>query len=253
LEDHKKFGGNPDIDIPCQYLKYFEMDDDKLTQIHSQFKNGELTCGDTKKILADTLVPYILEHQQKRSEVTNEVLQNFYAKKRMELPKPKSKEQLPEEKQLYDTLNSLGISHETLYHEAITTMQEGENVAKRLTGTICKNLFLKEKGTFYLYVTNNDTVVDMKALPKKLGIKNIRFAEQNCLQQILNVPKGCSSVLALVNDKSKQITVVIDETVNPELNVNFHPLRNDATTTIHYKDMMTFLTSLGYTPISISS
>ena len=53
LEDHRKYGGNVDIDIPCQYLKFFEMDDEKLNDIFKNFKEGKLTCGETKKILGD--------------------------------------------------------------------------------------------------------------------------------------------------------------------------------------------------------
>jgi tryptophanyl-tRNA synthetase len=32
-ELHRKYGGNPDVDVPFQYLSFFEEDDEKLAQI----------------------------------------------------------------------------------------------------------------------------------------------------------------------------------------------------------------------------
>jgi tryptophanyl-tRNA synthetase len=78
LEDHKKYGGNVNVDIACKYLLYFEMNDNKLKEIYDKFSKGELTCGDTKKILADTLIPYIMKHQEERAKVTQNDIFDFY-------------------------------------------------------------------------------------------------------------------------------------------------------------------------------
>lgn len=252
LEQHRQFGGNPDIDISCQYLKYFEMDDAKYSDVCSRFKKGELSCLDTKRILVDTLTPYIVNHQYARQSVTDEMLQYFYQKRQMELPQPKQQTRTQEEQKLYDFLDSNFIPHETMYHNAITTMQEGEDIARNLRGTVCKNLFLQgPNNTYYLYIVDLDTVVDMKTLHKKLGIPKVRFADANTLQQILNVPKGCATIFALLNDTNKKVSVVIDNCIKKDKPVNFHPLRNDATTTIAYDGMLQFATILGYTVVFV--
>ena len=80
LEDHKKYGGNVDIDIPCQYLKFFEMDDEKLNEIYKGFKEGKITCGETKKILSEKLIELITYHQKKKAEITDDIVDLFYAK-----------------------------------------------------------------------------------------------------------------------------------------------------------------------------
>ena len=80
LEDHRKYGGNVDIDIPCQYLKFFEMDDDKLSNIYKGFKEGKITCGEVKKILVEKLISIINEHQKRRSQITDEEINLFYSK-----------------------------------------------------------------------------------------------------------------------------------------------------------------------------
>jgi len=67
LEEHKKHGGNPDIDTSCIYLKYmFEEDDEKVKEIWSGYKSGAITSGEIKKILADKVEKFLKEHQKRR-------------------------------------------------------------------------------------------------------------------------------------------------------------------------------------------
>ncbi|MBW2995136.1 tryptophan--tRNA ligase, partial [Candidatus Woesearchaeota archaeon] len=43
VEEHRKKGGNPDIDVSFQYLKFlFEPDDKKLQQIYDDYKSGKM-------------------------------------------------------------------------------------------------------------------------------------------------------------------------------------------------------------------
>lgn len=76
--DHEKYGGNPLLDIPCKYLKYFEYDDEKLDDIYTKFKAGQIYCSDTKKALADKLVELITEHQNNRSKLSDDDVKEFY-------------------------------------------------------------------------------------------------------------------------------------------------------------------------------
>ena len=80
LKDHRLYGGNIEKDIPCQYLKFFEMDDDKLSNIYKGFKEGKITCGEVKKILVEKLISIINEHQKRRSQITDEEINLFYSK-----------------------------------------------------------------------------------------------------------------------------------------------------------------------------
>ena len=80
LKDHQKYGGNVDVDIPCQYLKFFELDDEKLNNIYKNFKEGKITCGETKNLLIEKLTSLIIDHQNKRSKITDDEVDLFYAK-----------------------------------------------------------------------------------------------------------------------------------------------------------------------------
>ena len=55
LEDHKKFGGNIEVDISCQYLKFLEENEEKLNEYLNKFGKGELSCGEIKQILYEKL------------------------------------------------------------------------------------------------------------------------------------------------------------------------------------------------------
>lgn len=35
VEEHRKYGGNPDVDVSFQYLKFFEEDDEAIAKIEA--------------------------------------------------------------------------------------------------------------------------------------------------------------------------------------------------------------------------
>ena len=69
IEEHRKLGGNPDVDVSFQYLKmFFENDDAILKKIHDDYKSGKLLSGELKSILIDKINAFLKNHQQKREE-----------------------------------------------------------------------------------------------------------------------------------------------------------------------------------------
>jgi tryptophanyl-tRNA synthetase len=69
LEEHRKLGGNPDIDVSFQYLRFFfEEDDTKLKKIYDDYKSGILLSGELKQILVDKLNEFLAEHQKRREK-----------------------------------------------------------------------------------------------------------------------------------------------------------------------------------------
>jgi len=78
-EEHRKHGGNPDIDISYQWIRFFEEDDKKLQKIHDEYKSGKLLTGELKQILIDKLNSFLKQHQKKR-EQARKVLDKFVLK-----------------------------------------------------------------------------------------------------------------------------------------------------------------------------
>ena len=79
LEEHRRHGGNPDIDVAFQYLRYmFETDDKKLREIHNAYKSGAMTSGELKQITIDKINEFLKEHQKKREAARKKVKDFIY-------------------------------------------------------------------------------------------------------------------------------------------------------------------------------
>ncbi|HLC67984.1 MAG TPA: tryptophan--tRNA ligase [archaeon] len=77
LKEHKEKGGNPDVDVACQYLYYmFEDDDKKIGEIISQFKSGSMTSGDVKTYLYKKAEKYLHDYH-KRREIAKKHMNKF--------------------------------------------------------------------------------------------------------------------------------------------------------------------------------
>ena len=69
LEQHRKLGGNPDIDVSFQYLRiFFEPDDNKLKTIYDDYKSGKLLSGELKAILIEKMNDFLAVHQENREK-----------------------------------------------------------------------------------------------------------------------------------------------------------------------------------------
>ena len=74
LEEHRKKGGNPDVDVAFQMLLYgLEEDDKKLNKIFNDYKSGKLLSGELKKYTAKKISKFLEEHQKKRIKAKKEV------------------------------------------------------------------------------------------------------------------------------------------------------------------------------------
>ena len=243
-----KSGKTPEDDIAYQYLRYFEMDDDKLEKIRKDFISGELTPNGIKEILVEKIWEIMDKIQTNRKKIDEKVLNEYYELKPIELPKPKMKEVIPEEKELYDLLDKYNIKHETKYHSIISTMDQFEDLEQKINGTICKGLLLKAKEGYIYYIINEHTTVNIKLLAKSLKLKVLRFAESDTYQQILKVnSKTCPSIFAIKNDNEKKIMkVLIDDNIDKNKRVCSLALRQDGTCSIEYNDIIKYLKELQY-------
>jgi tryptophanyl-tRNA synthetase len=69
LEEHRKKGGNPDIDVAFQMLNYgLEEDDEKLQKIYDNYQSGKLLSGELKQIVVDKLTKFLEKHQKNRKK-----------------------------------------------------------------------------------------------------------------------------------------------------------------------------------------
>ncbi len=71
---HREEGGNPDIDVSFQYLKYFfEPDDGKLMKIYDDYSSGDMLTSELKEILIKKINAFLKEHQKKREMAKKQI------------------------------------------------------------------------------------------------------------------------------------------------------------------------------------
>ncbi|MEM3713006.1 MAG: tryptophan--tRNA ligase [Thermoproteota archaeon] len=69
VEEHRRLGGNPDIDVPYQWLYFFfEKDDKKLMEIREEYSSGRMLSGEIKEILIEKVTTFLEKHNSKREE-----------------------------------------------------------------------------------------------------------------------------------------------------------------------------------------
>ncbi|XP_048341348.1 tryptophan--tRNA ligase, cytoplasmic [Sphaerodactylus townsendi] len=83
VEEHRKYGGNCDVDVSYMYLTFFLEDDEKLDQIKQAYTSGALLTGELKKLLIETLQPVIAAHQQRRKQLTSEMVKEFMTPRKL--------------------------------------------------------------------------------------------------------------------------------------------------------------------------
>ncbi|VDK55041.1 unnamed protein product [Anisakis simplex] len=77
IEEHRKLGGNCEVDISFQFLRYFMEDDDQLEDIRKRYTSGELLTGELKAIAIKEVQRVIGELQTRRKQVTDETVELF--------------------------------------------------------------------------------------------------------------------------------------------------------------------------------
>jgi tryptophanyl-tRNA synthetase len=89
LAEHRKYGGNPDIDVSYQYLRFFVDDNTRLEQLHSGYRAGTITSGEMKTHLVKRLQEIISEHQHVRATITDDMIRHVMSVRKDMLLGPK--------------------------------------------------------------------------------------------------------------------------------------------------------------------
>lgn len=148
---------------------------------------------------------------------------------------------------LFRRLQELDIPHVTHDHPAVFTVEEAQRHCSHLPGAHCKNLFFKDKkGALWLVVTLDGREVDIKALQKAMGAARLSFGKAELLYEVLGVIPGAVTPFALINDSQQRVRVILDYEMMAADLLNYHPLRNDATTAITPADLRRFIDACGH-------
>lgn len=141
-----------------------------------------------------------------------------------------------------------GVEAERIEHPPVMTVEESERLVPPLPGAKTKNLFLRDrKGARHFLVTvPHDVAVDLDALGVEIGAGRLGFGSPERLSNHLGIKPGAVSLLALVNDTSHAVEVVIDRHLWEADAVHAHPLVNSATLVIPHAELERFLAATGH-------
>lgn len=155
---------------------------------------------------------------------------------------------------LFEHLSGLGITSETVAHEAVFTVEESDAVTASIAGGHTKNLFVKDKkGNHFLIIAENRARIPMNRIHSVIGAQGrLSFANADRLMEKLGVEPGSVTAFSVINDTAGEVRVIIDEPLLTHDRINCHPLINTMTTTISREDLLRFLQETGHEPMIVT-
>lgn len=154
--------------------------------------------------------------------------------------RPEGGDRLPKEMAVYDVLDKLGIPYARVDHEAIASVEQCGQVDELLGIALCKNLFLcnSQKTKFYMLMMPGRKRFVTKEFSRQINSSRLSFAPEEYMLKFLDITPGSVSVLGLMNDKDKQVQLVIDKDILKEENLGCHPCINTSSLRVPIKDLL---------------
>ncbi len=146
---------------------------------------------------------------------------------------------LEKEIRCYDLLDALGVDYWRVDHYAANTIEVCAAIDEVLGATICKNLFLcnRQKTAFYLLMIPGNKVFKTKDLSHQIGSSRLSFAGAEDMEKYLDITPGSVSVLGLMNDREKQVQLLVDEDILKDEWLGCHPCINTSSLRIRTADV----------------
>jgi len=147
-----------------------------------------------------------------------------------------------------EVLNTLGIQYDILQHQAAFTVKDMDEMNLDQYDCGCKNLFVRDSAgkRFFLIVLGKDKRADLKGIQKQLGCSRLSFASEESLYEHLAITKGSVSPLAIINDHSGAVEMVIDRDLMGQERLGLHPNENTATVWISFAALQKVITYSGH-------
>ncbi|KAG2041418.1 tryptophanyl-tRNA synthetase [Suillus americanus] len=76
-EEHRKLGGDTDVDVAYQYLSFFLDDDEELAKIGEDYRAGRLLTGQLKARCIQMLQQFVKVFQERKAKITDEDVNAF--------------------------------------------------------------------------------------------------------------------------------------------------------------------------------
>ena len=144
----------------------------------------------------------------------------------------------------YDLLDGLGISYTRVDHAPAATMEDCLAVEAVLGTAICKNLFLtnRQHTAYFLLLMPGDKPFKTKDLSAQIDTARLSFASPEEMERLLGTTPGSASILGLMHDKDREVSILTAEAIGA------HPLVNTSSLGLAVSDLLEkFLPAVGHT------
>jgi Ala-tRNA(Pro) deacylase len=157
------------------------------------------------------------------------------------------------EAELYALLEANGIAFAHHTHPPLFTVADSQALRGELPGGHVKNMFMKDKkGAIWLATCLEHRQIRIRDLEKEIGAKGLSFGREELLWEVLGVRPGAVTPFGLINDRAAQrVSVALDQQLLEYDPLNFHPLHNEATTTVGRAGFLKFLELTGHKPVVV--
>lgn len=140
-------------------------------------------------------------------------------------------------------LDSLGVEYELFNHEPAASIEQCEKIEKIINARICKNLLLRTTSgdKIFLFMMSGSKRFVTREVSKKLDSSRLSFADGEMMETLLNTKPGSLSIMSLMFDKDKKVSLAADREVFEEEFVCCHPCDNTATLKIRTQSILNLI------------
>lgn len=122
------------------------------------------------------------------------------------------------EEKVYEAFSSLGMEWWRVDTDPGLTMEDCQNIDRKIGCRIVKTIFLcnRQQTEFYLYVTTDDKPFVTKDFCRTLGIPRVSFAPADRLMELTGVSVGATTVLSMLLPSAEKVHLVMDRSVTED-------------------------------------
>lgn len=144
-------------------------------------------------------------------------------------------------------LNERGISYTWYEHPAAPTIEEAKQHWHNDGSKHCKNLFFRNhKGNrHYLVCFDCDQSLAIHDLEHRLHQGKLSFASEQRMERYLGLMPGSVSPFGLINDAESHVHLFLDQNLQKEALLSFHPNDCRATVVIPREEFERYLSLVG--------
>ena len=150
--------------------------------------------------------------------------------------------------EIYNFIKGKNLWYEITEHKAVFNMDEMSEIEMPYPEYDAKNLFVRDdkKKNYYLITVRGNKKVDLKKFRKENNTRNLSFASENDLMNIMNLIPGSVTPLGLLNDKELKVVFYLDEDfLNGKKIIGVHPNDNTATLWLKTDDLIKIIKEHG--------